>query len=395
MQLLGISLDAIDPAALPPVDDKLAEMLTVLRRLRAARIGVPAMAAHACATLLPRTEVLPHFALRDLLPALPDVVLLHKGLLHHLDRHVLANVIARLDVAAANEVYVILARNAPPAPPGAMDHVGPLLEAARGRALPPSPPEPGLAVIISAHGCGNIGDDAVSLAAGEIARRAGMTRWRALGPGADAADIDAAELVIVGGGGIFYDISFRGAPEVENVANYTAPLRYGREMGKATAILGIGTQSIVTPLGRAAFARALRDADVITARDPVDVAVLEDVAPGLPVRLTADLAFALGALDPDPPAPIPLADRPLAIIAFGAFTETNAPADGRTAEACVAALVRHLATTHEVLLALHSDDDAPFYARVADLTGVRMQRLVDIGTRATLALYASARLVIA
>ena len=395
MQLLGKSLNILDLAAHPPVDDKLTEMLAVLRLLPGKRFGVPAMAAHACATLLPQAEILPHFALRDLLPALPDVLLLHKGLLHHLDRHVIANAIARLSVAAANEVYVILARNAPPAPPEAMDHVGPLLEAARARALPPSLPEPGLAVIVSAFGCGNIGDDAVSLAAGEIALRAGMTRWRALGPGARAADINAAELVIVGGGGIFYDISFRDAPEVENIANYTAPLRYGREMGKATAILGIGTQSIATPPGQAAFARAMRDADVITARDPVDVAVLEGLAPERPVRLSADLAFALAALDPDPPAPIPLAERPLAIIAFGAFTGFNLPADGRTMEDCVAALVRHLAATHEVLLALHSDDDAVFYARVAAMTGARVQRLVDIGTRATLALYGSARLVIA
>jgi len=395
MRLLGKPLIMNEMPPMPPVDDKLSEMLEAMRALPGPRVGAPAMAAHACAAWLPQAEILPHFALRDLLPALPDVLLLHKGLLHHLDRHVLANAIARLRVAAANEVYVLLAKQAPPAPPAAMAHIGPLLEAARARALPAAAPEPGLAVIISAHGCGNIGDDAVTLAAGEIARRAGMTRWRALGPGALAADIDAAELVIVGGGGIFYDISFRNAPEVENIANYTAPLRYAREMGKATAILGIGTQSIATPPGQAAFARALRDADVISARDPVDVAVLEGLAPEQPVRLSADLAFALGALDPDPPAPIPLPERPLAIIAFGAFTETVLPADGRTLEDCVAALVRHLATTHEVLLALHSDDDAPFYARVADITGARVQRLVEIGTRATLALYGSARLVIA
>ncbi|MBR0654052.1 polysaccharide pyruvyl transferase family protein [Plastoroseomonas arctica] len=382
-------------ASHPAVDDKLATMLEAMRGLPGRQVGVPAMAAHVCATMLPHAEILPHFALRDLLPALPDVLLLHKGLLHHLDRHVLANAIARLPVAAANEVYVLLAKQAPPAPPGALAHLGPLLDSARNRTLLPAASEPGLAVIVSAHGCGNIGDDAVTVAAGEIALRAGMTRWRALGPGALAAEIDAAELVIVGGGGIFYDISFRDAPEVENVANYTAPLRYGREMGKATAVLGVGTQSIATPLGQAAFARALHDADVITARDPMDVAVLEGLAPERPVRLSADLAFALAALDPDPPSPIPLAERPLAIIAFGAFTETTLPADGRTLEDCVASLVRHLATTHEVLLALHSDDDAPFYARVAEITGARVQRLVDIGTRATLALYGSARLVIA
>lgn len=395
MQLLGKPLILHNAASAAEVDNKLAEMLKVMRGLRGAQIGVPAMAAHACAVLLPDAEILPHFALRDLLPALPDVLLLHKGLLHHLDRHVLANAIARLSVAAANEVYVLLAKQVPVTPPEALAHLGPMLAGARDRTLLAPPTEPGLAVIISAYGCGNIGDDAVTIAAGEIARRAGMTRWRALGPGALAADIDAAELVIVGGGGIFYDISFRDAPEVENIANYTAPLRYAREMGKATAILGIGTQSVATPLGRAAFARAMRDADVITVRDPMDVAVLEGLAPEQPVRLSADLAFALAALDPDPPEPIPLAERPLAIIAFGAFTETTPPADGRTLEDCVAALVRHLATTHEVLLALHSDDDAPFYARVADITGARVQRLVDIGTRATLALYGSARLVIA
>ena len=47
MQLLGKSLNILDTAAHPPVDDKLAEMLAVLRLLPGTRFGVPAMAAHA------------------------------------------------------------------------------------------------------------------------------------------------------------------------------------------------------------------------------------------------------------------------------------------------------------------------------------------------------------
>ncbi len=121
--------------------------------------------------------------------------------------------------------------------------------------------------------------------------------------------MEAADLVVVGGGGLLYDIHHLGEPDVENVGNYTAPFLRARLLGKPAVGLGLGTQSIATPLGRRAFGHALRAADLLTVRDDGDVETLRGQAGFAGARLTADLAFALRAFERPgtvPPLPEPL-----------------------------------------------------------------------------------------
>jgi hypothetical protein len=385
------------------MDSKLQQIVDAIRGLRGASICCPESAIAALASLAPETELVPYFATSEPVARPSDIVIVHKGLLGRIDRRYLANVMARHIPVAGNEVYVAFAHPAVAREAAAsadvtqiLPHLGPVQTFCRNWDSVTGSQERGTAVIVSAQGVGNIGDDAVTLAAGAIARRAGFRQIITTGPSADQASMERADLVIVGGGGLFYDRNYLGKLEAENVANYTAPLRFAREAGKAATILGIGTQGIHFDLGRQAFARALRDAHVVTARDPQDVELLQRLAPDRPVHLTADLAFALAALDPSgapPPLP-PLDQRHLALVSIAAnMGHFRDPA--RPIERFVADVVLHLARDHEVVLAQHSSDDARLYDMIARITGARVQRLTSLGVRGTLALYGSARTVVA
>ena len=62
----------------------------------------------------------------------------------------------------------------------------------------------------------------------------------------------------------------------QNVAYYAGLLRHAQELGRATAVLGIGVQGIHTPLGRTAYAEVLRRAAHVSVRDPGDLQVLRE-----------------------------------------------------------------------------------------------------------------------
>jgi hypothetical protein len=395
------SVRNILPGGRRAMDSKLQQVFDVIRRLRGASVCCPEAAITAFAELGPDIELVPYFATSKPTPRPADIVVIHKGQLGRIDRRYLANVLARHTPVAGNEVYVAfahpaLAQAAQADASRILPHLGPIENFCRNLDSVTFSTARGTAVIVSAQGVGNIGDDAVTIAAGAIARRAGFRDIVFTGPSAQQTVLERADLVIVGGGGLFYDRNYLGKLEAENVANYTAPLRYAREAGKAAAILGIGTQGIHLDLGKQAFARAIRDAHVVTARDPRDVEVLQALAPERPVELTADLAFALSALDPaGEPLPLPpLGDRCLALVSLAA-TMGHFRDPARPIERFVADVVLHLARDHEVVLAQHSSDDAKLYDMVARVTGARVQRLTALGVRGTLALYGAARTVVA
>jgi polysaccharide pyruvyl transferase WcaK-like protein len=287
-------------------------------------------------------------------------------------------------------------------PPEMALHLGIVDHHLRHVPLPaPGPTRRRRAVVVSAHGANNIGDDAVSLAAAQIARCVGFEEVELSGPSWSPEQVDTADLVVIGGGGLLYDVHHLGDADVENVGNYTSPLLRARLLGKASAGLGLGTQSIATPLGQRAFGHALRAADLLTVRDEGDVAELRERLGLSGTRLTADLAFALRALErpgrPLPP-PVPMAadgpaGRPLALVALPAtISHVFGGLDGLADYG--AALLRELAETHEVLLAQHSADDAELCALLRQAAGTRVQPFDRIGVRASLALYRAASTVV-
>lgn len=332
-------------------------------------------------------------------------MVLHKPSMHRLDFALLAEIVARFPPTYADAVFVLYRRGggaAGPLPPEMALHLGFVDHHLRHVPLPaPGEPRRRRAVVVSAHGAGNIGDDAVSLAAAQMALSVGFEDVELSGPAWSPQQVDAADLVIVGGGGLLYDVHHLGDADVENVGNYTSPLLRARMLGKATAGLGLGTQSIATPLGQRVFGHALRATDLLTVRDEGDVAELRERLGLAGTRLTADLAFALRALErPGTAPPLPArmwadspAGRPLALVAMPAtIAHVFGGLDGLVDYG--AAFVREAADTHEVVLAQHSADDAELCALLHRATGARVQPLDRIGVRASMALYRAASLVV-
>ena len=132
-----------------------------------------------------------------------------------------------------------------------------------------------------------------TLVAGRIAAQAGFRRVILAGAVASFDLVRDADVVMLGGGGLLYDTADGGAPRAQNVAYYAGLLRHAQELGRATAVLGIGVQGIHTPLGRAAYAEVLRRAAHVSVRDPGDLQVLREELGVDRAVLAADLGFGL------------------------------------------------------------------------------------------------------
>ncbi len=140
-------------------------------------------------------------------------------------------------------------------------------------------------LVISPNGYGNIGDD--------ICAYGGKAAIEHVDPSAEVvitrppmktALIDAADYVVLSGGGIIYDRAEK------NVANYMNYLDEANKRGKKSAVLGVGVQGIVTDEGRERYRKSLALSEFISVRTQEDVDMLAEI--GLKdVQATFDIAF--------------------------------------------------------------------------------------------------------
>lgn len=353
-------------------------------------IVVPEYLYAPATQLWPDRCVLPYYGLHPGDPS-PDLAILHHDLLNRLNREVLAAILASGRPVFATEDFLLVR----PALRVAAGSVRPEWQAMAARLaawacrpLPAAAPDPsGTALIASAYGLGNIGDDAVTLVAGRIAARAGFRRVILAGAVASFDLVREADAVILGGGGLLYDTADGGAPQAQNVAYYAGLLRHAQELGRATAVLGIGVQGIHTPPGRAAYASVLRRAAHVSVRDPGDLQVLRGELGLDRAELAADLGFGLAAWV-WPPAPAE--PRRMALVVPGVLSARI----GAEAEAPWIGLIHALAETQEVVIVQHSGDDRVLCARLAATTGARLDVLTERGVVRSAELYRQAGLVV-
>jgi polysaccharide pyruvyl transferase WcaK-like protein len=353
-------------------------------------IAVPEYLFAAAAQLWPGRRVLPYYGLHPGDPP-PDLAILHKGLLNRLSRPVLRDILDAGRPVLATEDFLLVR----PALRVAADSVRLdwLEDAARLRAwavrpAPAAPPDPsGTALIASAYGLGNIGDDAVTLVAGRIAAQAGFRRVILAGAVASFDLVRDADVVMLGGGGLLYDTADGGAPRAQNVAYYAGLLRHAQELGRATAVLGIGVQGIHTPLGRTAYAEVLRRAAHVSVRDPGDLQVLREEVGVDHAVLAADLGFGLA---PWVWPAVAGQARRLALVVPGVLSARI----GAEADAAWAGLIRCLGQVQEVVIVQHTDDDRALCARLAKLTGARLEVLTGRGVVRSAELYRQAGTVV-
>lgn len=145
-------------------------------------------------------------------------------------------------------------------------------------------------LIISANNFGNVGDDAITHAAENIMRSAcPEADIRVEAPAVARELIEETDLMVLGGGGLFYD------GRIDNAINYTNYIFFAKEAGVDQCSIGIGTQGIRTPVGTHLFQTALNYSTFTVVRDPKDKSVLEEIGVSSPVILTQDIVFSLPA----------------------------------------------------------------------------------------------------
>ncbi len=155
-------------------------------------------------------------------------------------------------------------------------------------------------------GCGNIGDDAITLglvhglgnAGYEITVMAGRPEEtnRLYGfSSVDRRDFKAIELamsqcdaLVFPGGSIFQDVT-----SVKSVAYYSKLISMAKKAKKKVLLLGQGVGPLESFFGKRMAAAAFNDADVISVRDSESVQTLKDIGVRKAPRLTADNAFLL------------------------------------------------------------------------------------------------------
>lgn len=324
-----------------------------------------------------------------------QVIILHKGFMHRLDPQVGIACISQWQLSFGNDVYCCFTKpgNAVGIHGPHRKHAGPILEwlgnvhpnTMRARGTPVRS-----AVIASAYGAGNVGDDLVTLATEHMLRSAGVEKVTCPGPFVRFEAIQEHDAVVLGGGGILYD------GEARNLENYMHPVRTASRMGKATAALGVGTQGLVTEMGRLVTGRNLLDTGYVSVRSERDVEILAEIEPKLreKVERSIDLGFYLAEYLRQ--RAVPPSQSPKPIIVSLASTTTNPGAGERSMEAITNAVVRALSEAgKKVVLGLHSEDDRTMYNRVADANPhVAMMELNRLGPVASASIFADAAGVI-
>jgi polysaccharide pyruvyl transferase CsaB len=181
-------------------------------------------------------------------------------------------------------------------------------------------------LIFCAAGYGNLGDDAILegmlaqlrgvadadyvVAGGEglhaMATRLGITPVRDDGAKAWLDAVEGADLVLIGGGGLFYDSTFVPRlteflqPRSNSLYQAIKVAAAGRTAGKPVALYGIGVGPLLTEAGRHAARFAADCAQWITTRDAHSTDALLDIGvPRSRVHTACDPALFLPSPDTD------------------------------------------------------------------------------------------------
>lgn len=237
-------------------------------------------------------------------------------------------------------------------------------------------------LVASAAGMGNIGDDLVGTLAGAIFSQEAQAEIKFASLPHKQVELEWADVVVVGGGGIFYDWSY------DNVNNYLNFLEHAKYMGKKTVALGVGTQGITTDYGKRRYREVLSNmTDLITVRDEKDAAVLADIGVTRPVHVAHDLALLLPQYYDELAKRISQhakkqishlqqlksGGRPLVGVSIAAYMWTDEFTAGlpqsevkvrKAAYQTCIERIRKLARTYEVVLLLQSKDDQDFYSEI-------------------------------
>jgi polysaccharide pyruvyl transferase WcaK-like protein len=374
-------------------DDNLGEALHALRSSAAGTVVVP---DYLCSAQLGLAkEVFPYVALNEDTFSQIDAILIHKGLMHRVGMEIISRVYFSWSPCFANDVFVLFTKSpskfsSKSDSSDLFDHLGPLETflagepASFGRSKPLR-----TAAVVSAYGVGNIGDDLVSIASKQLLLDVGLSDIVLTGPAPTYEQICNADVIALGGGGLFYDY------DIENIANYIYPLQEAKRQRKPFLALGVGVQGIQSPLGKAIYKQNLPLADLLAIRNDVDANQLLELEPSLSnIFVGNDMAFYLADTLRASVTAVEK-DTRIALFSVSITHEGHFRKQGFDLKVIAQKTISHLrAKGYEVLLTVHSTDDLQFYKELSKSLAVRIVSLERLGIFGTARLYASADAVV-
>lgn len=147
-------------------------------------------------------------------------------------------------------------------------------------------------LIVTANNFGNVGDDAITHAAYELISRVFPNATITLDNlPVKRVDVESTDLLVLGGGGLYYD------GDIRNAINYTNLMFFAEEAHVPHIGIGIGTQGIKTDIGKHLFRHALNGASITVVRDPKDKKCLSDLGVTSKIEVTNDIVFTLAPED--------------------------------------------------------------------------------------------------
>ncbi len=219
-----------------------------------------------------------------------DIVVIHKGRVEEISRGFLDEVSKNMHYAYGNVVFNVYSKsNKTSGEDCYYLNLEKIVSLARQTGRNAGSTRSRNILLVTANQFGNLGDDAITHAARIMLNKVYPdAKLTIAAPPVERSLIDNTDILVIGGGGLFYDAC------IDNLTNYTSYIFYAREAGKRCFCIGIGTQGIKTKTGCRFYKEALARVEYTLVRDLDDARVLiEEVGVTTPVIATQDLVFSL------------------------------------------------------------------------------------------------------
>lgn len=240
-------------------------------------------------------------------------------------------------------------------------------------------------LLVTANNNGNIGDDAITFAAFDMLQEVFPQAEVHIDKAPACKNIiKQMDLVVIGGGGVFYDNNFN------NAQNYCQYFLYAHEAKVKSCAIGVGALGRRTVLGNELFKHALDLAEFIVVRDKISqVALTETIATSTKVYCKQDIAFTLQATQAYELKK--QNEKPLLLFSLVDMKNRRNYIHYQQQQIpCMQMLLEYF----EVKLLLQSKDDLALYNTLKNRFGLEIIDLGYANTRQVISLYQQCDLVI-
>jgi len=315
-----------------------------------------------------------------------DCLILHKGMLDRLKDNYLKDFKTDFDYIYGNAVFVVLIKKNLNSVrlTGVPNHFNLNVNSSIEKKVVTKKNVMNI-LLVTANNNGNIGDDAITYAAFdmilEIYPKAHIIIDKAP---ASKSIISQVDMLIIGGGGIFYDNDFY------NAQNYCQYFLYAHEAGVKSCAIGIGALGRRTTLGNELFKKALNLTEFIVVRDKESKkSLVETIRTTSAVIIKQDIAFTL-----KPKGNYLLkrsTNKPVLLFSLtDASNKKNFENYHHAQKQCMQMLVKHF----EVKLLVQSQDDLSFYKDLQNIFKLDIIVLKFKDIKKIISLYQQSDLVI-